>query len=298
MDVSIVIVNYNTCSMTKECIDSVFDRTREIIFEVILVDNASSDASFDIFSKDKRITYIYNKENVGFGRANNIGIGLSKGRNVLFLNSDTLLFDNSIKKMSDCLDGNIFVGACGGNLFNKQGNPSHSFGRFYPSILSELNMLLYGFIGWILYGKNRDYNYTKKCLKVAHIIGADLMVKRQVLDIVGSFNPAFFMYREETELCYRINRAGFLLYSIPSVKIMHLEGGTVDNEIAEYQKIKWKLASNKLFIEMYHSKFYSRCVSYLQLLIAISRKCLCVFVRKDRKEYWNFVYEYLKKEKI
>ena len=79
---------------------------------------------------------------------------------------------------------------------------------------------------------------------------------------------------------------------------MHLEGGTVDNEIAEYQKIKWRLDSNKLFIEMYHSKFYSRCVLYLQLLIAISRKCLCVFIRKDRKEYWNFVYEYLKKEKI
>lgn len=86
MDVSIIIVNYNTCRMTAECIDSVFEKTHGIDFEIILVDNASTDGSREHFAGDSRITYIYNDENLGFGRANNAGIERARGRYVFLLN--------------------------------------------------------------------------------------------------------------------------------------------------------------------------------------------------------------------
>lgn len=227
MDVSVVIINYNTCMMTKKCIDSVFCHTRDLLFEVILIDNASSDDSYAVFKNDNRITYIYNTENMGFGGANNIGVKIARGRNIFFLNSDTLLENNAIKILSDYLDHNSYVGACGGNLSNGQGCPSHSFGRYYPSIFWELNILSHNILAKILYGRDIDYNYSNKVLDVAHIVGADLMVKKGVLEKVGVFNPIFFMYREETDLCYRIRMGGYKLCSVPNAKIIHLEGKTI-----------------------------------------------------------------------
>ena len=89
MDVSIIIVNYNTCQMTKECIDSVFERTFGLDFEIILVDNGSTDGSKSQFEKDSRITYVYSEFNLGFGCANNLGYKFAKGDYVFLLNSDT-----------------------------------------------------------------------------------------------------------------------------------------------------------------------------------------------------------------
>ena len=95
MDVSVIIVNYNTRKLTGECIDSIFEKTSGITFEVIVVDNASQDDSIEIFRKDPRIIFIENTENQGFGKANNLGIKYATGRNILFLNSDTLLINNA-----------------------------------------------------------------------------------------------------------------------------------------------------------------------------------------------------------
>lgn len=96
MNVSIIIVNYNTLKITANYIESVFEKTKKIPFEIILVDNASTDGSKEYFEKDQRIRYYYNTENLGFGKANNEGLKYAKGRNVLFLNSDTLLINDAI----------------------------------------------------------------------------------------------------------------------------------------------------------------------------------------------------------
>lgn len=84
MDVSIIIVNYNTWKMTAECIKSVIDKTKDLTYEIILVDNASTDGSREFFEKNQHIIYLYNSENLGFGRANNLGLKIAKGRNILF----------------------------------------------------------------------------------------------------------------------------------------------------------------------------------------------------------------------
>lgn len=263
-DVSIIIVNYNTLKMTSECIDSVIEKTEGISYEIILVDNASSDGSKDFFSNDKRVKYIYNDENLGFGCANNKGIEIAEGRNILFLNPDTLLRNNAIKILSDYLDSHDKVGGCGGNLFLPDGTPGMSFGRRMPSIAEEINYFFEDRLYDIAYGKNRRFNHTQRPLKVGFISGADLMAKRCVLNETGVFNPAFHLYYEETELCVRIHRSGKSLISVPLAEITHFDGGKSRREGSEkiYEQYRVQMEiSKRIFFDLVYSKPY-RIIAY------------------------------------
>lgn len=288
MDVSIIIVNYNTKDITKGCVESVYEKTKDITFEVIIVDNASTDGSKDLFEKDPRITYIYNTLNKGFGAANNDGIKVAKGRNILFLNSDTILVNNAIKILSDFLDHNIEAAGCGANMLDRNMNPTHSFGRFFPSIFWEINMLFHNIPERIIYGKHTNYNYSNRILKVAHIVGADLMVKKSVIDQIGGFDLCFFMYREETELCFRIIKKGYKLYSIPYAKIIHLEGQSLkcSTEI-NIKKIQWIQNSTYLFLNMYHGKIYVNIVRAIQYISVCTHIIMCALFNHEHLNYWK-----------
>ena len=225
MDVSVIIVNYNTKDLTLACIESVMEKTSGIDYEILLVDNASTDGSRELFERDNRISYLYLEQNLGFGKANNKAVDIAKGRNVLFLNSDTLLVNNAIKILSDYLDENEKVGACGGNLFTEEMAPAQSYEAWAPSMLTAVNGFLRDIPSKIFAGKSARFNHTKAPKNVAYITGADLMVKQSVLQQVGgAFDPRFFMYYEDTELCYRIKKNGFLIQSVPSAEIIHLAG--------------------------------------------------------------------------
>lgn len=106
MDVSVIIVNYNTLGLTSDCIESIIAQTSTVEYEIILVDNASTDGSKEVFAQDKRIKYIYSDQNLGFGRANNLGIREAKGRYLFFLNSDTILLNNAVKLFFDFCEKN------------------------------------------------------------------------------------------------------------------------------------------------------------------------------------------------
>lgn len=256
--------------MTDECICSVIEKTSGISYEIILVDNASIDGSKEFFSKDKRVMYIYNDENLGFGKANNKGIEIAQGRNILFLNSDTLLRNNAITILSDFLDNHPDAGACGGNLFRTDGTPGMSFGRYFPSLHEELNVFFESIPDKIIYGKNTHFNHKGKNLKVGFISGADLMVKHSVLESVGYFDPSFFLYYEETELCLRINRFGKSIVSVPKAEIIHFEGGTTGSSYESKVK-NWSQMekSRAIFYNLSYSFFYKKCAYSIRLF-----KCL------------------------
>lgn len=268
MDVSIIIVNYNTCKMTAECINSVIEKTTDLSYEIILVDNASTDGSKDFFEKDNRITYLYNTENLGFGRANNIGVKIAKGRNILFLNSDTLLINNAIKILSDYLDSHPKVGAVGGNLYSFDMKPAMSFQRLRPSLSWEINDLLFNLPLRFRYGKTATYfNNSSQPTKVGYIMGADMMTRKELIDQIGCFDPQFFMYFEETDLCNRIAKNGYSLHVIPNAKIIHHEGKSFNDS---KQRSKINPQRVELFetsrINYYHktySKWYNICVNIL-----------------------------------
>lgn len=232
-EVSIIIVNYHTSSLINDCLSSIHRHTARHTCEVIIVDNATENLKEVIKEPyNLSVKLLQLPENVGFGRANNAGLKLAEGRNILFLNPDTLLINDAVSLLSEYLDNNPGVGACGGNLYDEDMRPALSFRRLFPGIIWELNELTHMILEKTMFGANSRFNNTGKPLKVSYIHGADLMIPRKVLDKVGGFSDEFFMYYEETDLCRRISKADMDIVSVPDAKIQHLEGGSFDNAAA------------------------------------------------------------------
>lgn len=225
MNVSVIIVNYNTLHVLRPCLDSIIEQTIGIDYEIIVVDNGSTDGSIEALSADSRVTFIPTGENLGFGRGNNKGLEQANGKYIFFLNSDTLLKNNAIKMLYDFAEqyqGKL--GALGCILEDRQGDRIHSYGQF-PKMGNDFKKFL-----WIPILKGlRLYHlpaieYPKQWMKVDYITGADLFVSRQVLDTCGAFHPAFFMYFEESEMEHRFHLHGYDNVLMNGPQIVHLEG--------------------------------------------------------------------------
>jgi len=248
MDVSIIIVNYKTSKLINDCIRSIFEKTQGITYEIIIVDNATEELADVIDSaEDARVRLIQLPENVGFGRANNAGAKIARGRNLFFLNPDTLLLNNAIKILSDYLDTHPECGACGGNLYDEYMQPTLSFRRMLPGIKWELNELSHLMIDRLLHGKNWRFNFTDHSIEVGYITGADLMMPASVIKKTDGFSPEFFMYYEETDLCYRIKRLGWRVINVPYARIQHLEGGSFDTPTLNYERIERSERSRAIY---------------------------------------------------
>lgn len=291
IDVSIIIVNYNTLSLTRECVDSIFSFTKKLAFEVILVDNNSNDGSKEFFQRDNRITYIYENENCGFGIANNIGAKIAVGKYLFFLNSDTILFEDSIYHLYSFLEGTKDAVVCGGNLVSKDRLPTSSFERLYPSIPYAINELLVKIPGKILYGKNTTFNYSKKPLKVAYVSGADLMIKKSDFDMLNGFDENFFMYFEETDLCKRASKFGSI-YSVPSASIIHIGGQSSKDspKLPSENKLRIQSQSAKYFFSKHYGKVYVKIYNFIKILSAYTRILeFSVIGDRDKADMWRLV---------
>lgn len=288
IDLSIILVNYNTTSLLADAIESVVQHTKQLDYEIIVVDNASTDDVLSLQTKFPAIKLKILSQNVGFGRANNAGVEEANGRNILFLNPDTLLEDNSLKLLSDYLDAHEKVGICGANLYDANRLPAHSFKRLFPGILVELDAACKGCLLPIRYGKNKEFNYGSKPLEVAYICGADLMIKRNVWDEVGGFDPAIFMYYEDALLCYQVKKKGYQVVSVPAAKVVHLEGKSFTlNEKRE----SIIFAGRNVFFTTVYSSFYHKCANFMgRMLLRVG-----IFVAKRKhnpSEAQKFAYRY------
>lgn len=230
MDVSVIIVNYNTLELSNKCISSIIEHTSGIEYEIILVDNASTDGSGEAFARDSRIRFIEAGGNLGFGKANNLGLQSAKGDFIFFLNSDTVLKDNVIYKLWDFTRFRFDVGGVGTLLLGPDGRRTHSFGFFLsPSRMIGLMVhnLLTHLTGRPIRTVERDCGIKVTTpMKVDYVTGADLFVARRVLDRAGAFDPDFFLYCEETEMQMRWHRAGYDNYVLPIEDIIHYEGAS------------------------------------------------------------------------
>lgn len=291
VNVSIILVNYNTVDLTAACIDSIFSYTQNIQFEVIVVDNASSDGSKKFFEKDERIQYIYEDKNHGFGKANNIGASRAKGKYLLFLNSDTLLYENAIFDLFRFLENNRGTVICGGNLVSKDKLPTSSFERIYPSISYVLNELFLKIPGKIIFGKNTSYNYTRKPIEVAYVSGADLMILTETFIAIHGFDERFFMYYEETDLCKRASKLG-KIYSIPSAHIIHFGGQSSKDspKLPSNKKLSIQHDSACLYFSKHYSTFYIWIYRLLRTITNYSRYFQFIIVgNKDKADLWKRV---------
>ena len=240
MNVSIIIVNYNTKKLLADCLNSIFEQTKDISFEVIVSDNGSTDGSIEMLKQDfPQVILIENNANLGFGAANNRGLAIAKGKYILYLNSDTILLNNAVKYFFDFFekhDVDYNLGTIGTNLLDENGNIGTSYGYFF----SNIHRLKITFVDFCrIYKntlfqkkrKNTNIRYTKKNTKhvgkVDYVIGADMFLKN---DKNAFFDEDFFMYLEEIDLQYKLHEQGKNNYIIDTPKIIHLEGKSSNNQ--------------------------------------------------------------------
>lgn len=233
IQVSIIIVNYNTRRMTQECIESVIEHTKDVTYEIILVDNHSSDDSKQYFEADSRIRYIYSFENMGFGRANNVGLMLSKGNYVFLLNSDTLLLNNVVKQFylnAEKNEDRLAYYGCW--LRDRKQNITLSY-SFIPTMNALLRKALLRYVHAFKHTSpsilQDVYNRADDEIEVGYVTGADLFFSRKIFEQYGAFDHKIFMYCEETEMQWRMKDHGIKSFVIKGPEIIHLCGGKDDN---------------------------------------------------------------------
>lgn len=243
MDVSIIIVNYNTRELLRNCLESIYQHTININFEVIVSDNGSQDGSVEMIKKDfSQVILIENNANLGFGTANNRGLAIAKGKYIFYLNSDTVLLNNAVKLFYDYWENSPdkeSIGALGCNLQDGEGNVTHSWANFPDcnTAIIDLIRLNYGMIKLCCFkvlGKKFPEIATetkvvkKKIGEVDFIIGADLFLKN---DNNAFFDEAIFLYTEEVDLQFQLKKENKKRLLIDGPVILHLEGASSKNFI-------------------------------------------------------------------
>jgi GT2 family glycosyltransferase len=246
MQVSIIIVNYNTKHLTYNCIQSIYHFTSDIDVEIIVVDNDSSDQSIEFLeSSFPNVMYIRSSTNIGFGLANNLGVRSAKGEFIFLLNSDTLLKENSIKKMHDFFVKNeksMNLGVLGCKLVNKDLQINYT-GDDFPTVISEITRMFVSIIPMRLLNKlsPRVYhffdivsiqNHENKFLfklaffEIDYVIGANMFLRKNVFDQFAGFSKDYFMYYEECDLQKRMVNAGLKNAILTGTEIIHFQGGS------------------------------------------------------------------------
>lgn len=268
MDVSIIIVNYNTKKLTSDCINSIYQYTTNINFEVIVVDNASNDGSVDLLKKDKRIILIESSQNLGFGRANNLGYTYATGKYIFLLNSDTILLNNAVKILFDYLDNvDNQIGCVGSLLLNREKQPMHSYGNFPNVRLFKRRVFSFVFPKIVKpwnYAPSPTDMYPKE---VDYITGADIMIRKNIIEQYGLFDPDFFMFFEETEMQYRYAQAGYKRIIIDTPKIIHLAGGSGNKKKYSLSGMTREIKSRFIYCNKVLPLKQSKTVLRLHLLL-------------------------------
>jgi uncharacterized protein (TIGR03492 family) len=222
IDLSIIIVNYNNREFLEACLNSVYRSAHKISLEVILVDNHSADDSVAFVKNNyPAARVIENNANLGFCRANNLGLKIYRGRYALLLNTDTVVSDGAFEAMLEFMDANPSAGAAGPKLLNVDGTPQHQGGLF-----------------------NRRFWLSKTPVKVDYVIGAALMVRREVIDKVGGLDENFFFSNDDLDWCRRIRQAGWRVFFVPRAEVVHYGGYTI------------KKFNRKIFVEGFRGGLY------------------------------------------
>lgn len=228
MEVSIIIVNWNTCDILRDCVASIYAQAKDIKFEVIVIDNASTDGSVEMVKKDfHQVTLLENAENRGFAAANNQGLAIAKGRYILLLNSDTIVLDNTIAKSISFADLHPKAAVVGCRILNPDMTLQPSCFMF-PSLLNMLlsaSYLYKLFPGNNFLGRERMTWWDRNDVREVDVVtGCFMLVRREAVEQVGMMDEQFFMYGEETDWCYRFKQAGWKVIFTPVSKIIHLSG--------------------------------------------------------------------------
>ncbi len=239
IDVSVCIVNWNTRELLRECIKSIKEKTSGIIYEIIIVDNASVDGSAEMLKEEfPDCKLIASRENLGFAKGNNRAVAEAGGNYILYLNPDTKLATNAICGLHSFLEKNPKYGTVGCRLVNADDSIQFTCARTFPTLFNQfcdLMLLNRVFPKFKLFSSIEmaywDHNDSRDidCLS-----GACIFARRQIIEKLKGFDENFFMYAEDVDLCYRIKNDGWKLYYLSTEKIYHIEGASSKKSSQKY----------------------------------------------------------------
>ncbi len=252
MDISVIIVNWNTRNLLLDCIRSVYETVQEIAFEIWVVDNGSTDGSQQaVRAAFPQVHLIENMQNRGFAAANNQALKKMNGRYALLLNSDAALTDGAAQKLLAFMESTPTAGMACGQLLNPDGSRQNSIANF-PTLLTLISneTLLRILLPEKFPSKRRNY---AEPIPVESGIGACLMIRKAAMDMVGIFDENFFFFFEETDWAYRMRLANWQIFFVPSARIIHAQGKSAGNSVAS--RILF-YRSRYIYLKKWHPKSY------------------------------------------
>jgi GT2 family glycosyltransferase len=268
MDISFIIVNWNTKGLLGECLDSILKTVEALTHEIIVVDNASSDGSVEMLRQQyPQVKIIANRENRGFGAANNQGFAVMQGRYALMINTDAVLTAGAVGKLWNFAEANPRAAIVCGQLLNADGSKQNSVASFPTMLTLVANTSLLEYLFPRKYPSKR-YEHTGP-LEVDSVIGACMMIRKKALDEVSFFDDRFFFFFEETDLAYAMKRAGWRIYQVPDALIYHLQGQSIGHNAGsriEFYRSRYQ------FLRKWHTSPYYRAaaaVIFLRLVVNI-----------------------------
>jgi GT2 family glycosyltransferase len=275
MDLSIIIVNWNSAEFTKNCIVSLHSTIEGLDYEIIVVDNASDE---DIYSALKEsfppVELISLEHNIGFARANNLGVEHSRGANILFLNPDTLVLNDAIQTMVSALRSKAGIGAVGCRLLNHDSTLQMSCVQPFPTLANQffgIECLRRRWPRLPLWGMRALFPEDRNSLSAVDVVsGACLMMKREAYEQVGGFSTDYFMYGEEFDLCYKLRSAGWSVCHVPHAQVIHFGGQSTKKKEHGFADIVMRESVFK-FLRKFHGKGYALLYRVTLLLSAVAR---------------------------
>jgi O-antigen biosynthesis protein len=255
IELSIIIVNWNVKEYLIKCIKSILQKIENIKYEIIVVDNASTDGSIQELKKSvtfKNIITIENDINKGFAAANNQGYDIARGEIILFLNPDTFFLDNNLKEIINELKKSVKIGVATCKVLNHDMSIQKTCARHFPNIRRKVydELLFSNYISFFE-GKGEYYKdkYYKKSMYVECISGCFMLIKKVVLEKTGAFDERYFMYGEDIEICSRIKKMGFEIIFCPEMSILHFGGKSSKKSKISYFNTTKRLESDYILIK-------------------------------------------------
>ncbi len=282
MDLSIIIINWNSTQYARQCIRSIYEQTRGLRVEVIVVDNASPQGDVDGLKVEfAEVILIKSSENLGFARANNRAAAKAKGEFLLFLNPDTKLVHPALEVMVTALRSRPKAGVLGCKLLNEDLSVQTTCIQTFPTILNQAldaDALRRRWPTSPLWGTAPLGLATSEPVPVEVVSGACMLIRRDVFVQVGGFSEDYFMYAEDVDLCRTTDRAGFRNYFIGSARLIHYGGGSSTPNSATI--MKWRSILH--YHEKHHGKTYALQFRLVMAVVAMCR-LLILYARRAVK---------------
>ena len=240
MDLSIIIVNWNSKDFLRKCLQSVRANPPRCSFEIIVVDGGSFDGCDEMLAREfPEVVFVQSRENVGFARSNNLGVESAEGAAFLFLNPDTEVMDAALDGLLAVLAGHLDAGIVAPKLLNSDGSLQTSCVQALPTLLNQMfdSVLLHRlFPRSRLWGMSALWSDGSPAV-VEAVPGACLLIRANLFRRLGGFGPLYFMYGEDMDLCARTRQAGFSVFYASTARVLHHGGGSSKNEGSRFSNV-------------------------------------------------------------